>query len=215
MKDKNKEQNFFPIFNLYFFIKIAYYIFLLINSIKADDCIISNNTIITTKWLNNIICIGGLNFRYVNIATFSNGDLVVETTAIPGNSKRKFYGINTYGEPLFTNNQYFCSIDITGETESNNERYEAEIFFVTIDNKEYLVSIGRGEKYVELYDLSTCEIKGQKIVTDFLKTKFTNARGSANNFIVDGNNYILFPYIIQDSDSTMYLNKLNFTSVDL
>ena len=166
MKDKNKEQNFFAIFNLQFFIKIAYFIILLINSIKADDCIISNKTIITTKWLNNIICIGGLDFRYVNIAIFSNGDLVVETTAIPGNSKRNFYGINTYGEPLFTSNQYFCSIDITGETESNNTRFEAEIFFVTINNKEYLVSIGKEEKYVELYDLSTCDIKGKVLVTN-------------------------------------------------
>ena len=213
MKDIIQEHNFYSIFSLYFFIKIIY-IFLLVKSIKADDCIISNTTNITIKWLNNIICIGELDFRYVNIATNSNGDLVVETTAIPGNSKRNFYGINIYGEPLFSNHQYHCSFNVTNETKSNNERYEAEIFFVTINNKEYLVSIAKGDRYVELYNLSNCEIKAHKPVENFLNIQITNSRSSVTNYIENNNNYTLLSFINKNSNS-FNLMKLNITSVDL
>ena len=58
---------------------ILYFLFV-INQIRSDDCIISNITKITTKYLNNIKCIGEKNFRYANFANFSNGDMIVETT---------------------------------------------------------------------------------------------------------------------------------------
>ena len=59
---------------------------------KNKSCKIYNE-IIKTQWLNNIIRIGDKNFRYVNFANYSNGDLIVETTSCPGSSKRMFYGI--------------------------------------------------------------------------------------------------------------------------
>ena len=70
---------------------------------KKEICKIDNK-IIKTQWLNNIIKIGDKNFRYVNFANYSNGDMIVETTSCPGSSKRMFYGIKSNGRALFTNN---------------------------------------------------------------------------------------------------------------
>ena len=138
-------------FSFLYFMNIFYLLFV-INKIKTDDCIISNKTNIADKWLNNIICIGENTFRYVNFANFSNGDMIVETTALPDSPKRIFYGIKNDGGPFFDNQQYHATIVISGQTESNNARYEGEIFIVSIYNKEYLFSIGKGDnKYAELY----------------------------------------------------------------
>ena len=67
------------------------------NFIFTNDCIISNNTVITNQWLNNIICLGDKDFRYVNFASFSNGSMIVEATSIPDSPKRMFYGIQSDG----------------------------------------------------------------------------------------------------------------------
>ena len=43
---------------------------------ENNVCTISNE-IIKTQWLTNIIKIGDKDFRYVNFATYSNGDMIV------------------------------------------------------------------------------------------------------------------------------------------
>ena len=60
------------------------------------DCIISNSKI-KTQWLNNIIEIGDLNFRYINFASYQNQDMVVQTTSYPSSTKRMFYGLKKNG----------------------------------------------------------------------------------------------------------------------
>ena len=59
------------------------------------------------------------NMRYVNFATFQNGDMVVEATSIPDSPKRMFYGITSNGESLFGEDQYYKTIIISGQTYSN------------------------------------------------------------------------------------------------
>ena len=190
---------------------ILYFLFV-INQIRSDDCIISNITKITTKYLNNIKCIGEKNFRYVNFANFSNGDMIVETTALPDSPKRIFYGIKSDGRPFFDNQQYHATIIISGQTESNNARYEGEIFIISIDNNEYLFSIGKGDnKYAELYDLSNLKTKSQVKITTFLNgSKMINIRGSAINFKLDDINYVLFSFI--DNSDSYYLFSLRLLS---
>ena len=39
-----------------------------------------NNTKIKSQWLTNIIIFGDNNARFINFATFSNGDFIVEAT---------------------------------------------------------------------------------------------------------------------------------------
>ena len=128
-----------------------------------------DNEIIKTQWLNNIIRIGDINFRYVNFANYSNGDMIVETTACLGSSKRMFYGIKTNGRAFFSNNSetkktYYFSLDVNEQPgNEDNYRYEAEIFIATLNEgedkgKEYLVSIAKGEQYTELYNFNNGEI---------------------------------------------------------
>ena len=202
--------------NIYFLFLMAFIYFSnLINSINAQGCFITNRTIILSQWLNNIICLGEKDLKYINFATFSNGDMVVEATANPDSSYRVFYGIKKDGEPLFNDEQYHSRIKISGQSQSNNARYEAEIFIVTIDDKEYLFSIGTGtNKYAELYDLSSKEIKSQVLAKTFLSTnEILNVRGSSTNFTLSGNNFIIFPFL--NSGEDLYIKKLSFTSTDI
>ena len=62
------------------------------NEFKNQTCILANE-IIKTQWLNNIIWIGNNDFKYVNLASNSNGDLIIETTSNPSSPERKFYGL--------------------------------------------------------------------------------------------------------------------------
>ena len=187
---------------------------LLINTINTEECIVSNITTISSQWLNNIICLGQ-NFRYINIATFSNGNLVVEVTSYPDSPERIFYGIKRNGEPLFPNKKYFSNITVSDETQSNNARYEAEVFTIIIDNKEYLISIGSGNnKYTELYDISNNEIISKVPSISLLKTsEILSFYNIASTFMLSGKTYIIYPFI--DKEENFYIKKLLINSIDL
>ena len=214
MEMKYKKTNYIKI--QFIFFNFLFLLFI-INHIKADDCIITNNTEITRQWLNNIICIGDNNFRYVNFATFSNGDMIVETTAIPGSAKRKFYGIKSNGEPLFDNQQYFATIEVSNQHEPDNERYEGEIFIAVIGDKEYLVSVAKGDnRYTELYDFDDMIVKSQVLAINFLSAnKILNIRGSSTNFIKDDINSVLFSFVDYNSGNQLGLKILQFSSTDI
>ena len=65
------------------------------------QCIIAN-PIIKTQWLNNIRTFGDLYYRYINFASFSTNDMLVETNCYPKSTKRMFYGLKADGSPFFT-----------------------------------------------------------------------------------------------------------------
>ena len=78
-----------------------------------------NNTIVKNQWLNNIIWIGDKYYRYVNLATFSSGSLVVETTSA-SNSKRMFFGIRKNGRSFFMSkgkNTRYYSMEVSEQSE--------------------------------------------------------------------------------------------------
>ena len=203
-------------FSTYLLTKKLFYFYLLFYFILSNDCIITNKTKISSQWLNNIICLGDKSLTYVNFATFPNGDMVVESTAIPDNlEQRVFYGIKRNGEPLFSNGEYHSIIKISGETKSNNARYEAEIFNITIDNKDYLFSIGLGSnEYAELYDLNKSETISKVLSTTFVdNSDISNVRGSSTSFISSGQNYIIFPFL--GDDTKLVIKRLYFSSTSL
>ena len=119
---------------------------------ESGYCKIKND-IIKTQWLNNIIAIGDYKYRYINFASYSNGDMVVETTTYPGTTGRKFYGIKSNGRPLFTKSSketpyYYKEV---GDTIGH---FEAESIIVkTTDNKELFFSLSKLEGYAEMFDL--------------------------------------------------------------
>jgi hypothetical protein len=161
--------------------------------------------------LNSIICIGEEKCRFINTATYSNGDLVVETNK-PGSEIRYFYGIDTQGNPLFDNNQlYYLSLEANRQTEDKyNHRHEAENFIAEINNREYLISISKADKCIEIYDLFNSRLEAQVIASEILEHNMDNDRGSATK--LKGTNEYLFPFINED---TFYLKKLKFDSTDI
>ena len=202
--DYKKKGNVYRIlFKLKYF--IIYFFLLLINPkyTKNDDCLICNTM------FNNIICMGDRDYRFINIATFSNGDLVVETNK-PDSIVRYFYGIDSKGKPLFENNQYYLSIEVNGQTEDfYNYRHESENFIATINNKEYLISISQADS-IELYDLFNSRIESQVLTSYFLKQTMDNYRGSSTK--INGSNDILFSFRYLDK---FFLKVLKFNSTDI
>ena len=95
--------------------------------------------------------------------------MIVETTSCPGSSKRIFYGIQSNGRALFTNNSEtkntnFFSIEAKEQPGNVNKfRYEAEIFIATLNEgpekgNEYLISITKSNQYTELFDFDKSDI---------------------------------------------------------
>ena len=123
--------------------------------------------IIKTQWLTNIIQIGDLNFRYINFASYSNGDMIVETTAFPASPARMFFGLQSNGHPFFEGNNHF-SIDVKEMPKNvDKSRFEAENCIVTINEgahkgKEYLVSFSMNSKFTELFNFKEKTIKQKK-----------------------------------------------------
>ena len=157
---------------------------------KKRKCII-NNAIIKTQWLNNIITISDNNYRYVNIATYSNRDMIIETTSDQYNSKRMFYGIKSNGRPFFDyleTESYIWSIEVN---ETNHYRYESEIFVAKIyDNEEHLFSISKTNSYAEIYNFDNKTIT-KKYISE-LSNQMDGLRGTIFNY--NQNNNIVFGF---------------------
>ena len=190
------------------------------NEFNNKTCI-KDNKIIKTQWLNNIIWIGNRDFRYVNLASNSNGDLIIETSSNQNSAERKFYGIKEDGQPYFSNNQYINSIIISDQEGSDNGRYGGEIFFVKINeenagNKEYLVIVGFDNQYIELYDLENNRVINQVPTPNFFGKTITGVGATVVNYKLNENgkinNYILFGFI---NDNYFYLKKMNFSSTNI
>ena len=86
---------------------------------------------------------------------------------------------------------------------------------VTIDNTEYLFSLGMGNNiYAELYDLNNQVLLSKKLATSLLSTsKIYNIRGAASYLVVSGTNYIIFPFI--DSSEDFYIKRIYFSSTNI
>ena len=96
-----------------------------------------------------------------------------------------------------------------------NGRMEGEIFIAKIngDGNEYLVSVGRGNGYTELYDFDNKKIY-QISTTNFLGREMNNIRGET--FIYEsGNIYYVFFCYVNTSKKNFYINKFKFTSIDI
>ena len=179
------------------------------SEIANNDCIISNS-IIKTQWLTNIIKIGDLNFRYVNLVTFSTGDMIVETTSYPKNITRKFFGLQPNGLPYFGETNHY-SIDATEPAGKDRERYEAEVFIGIINegenkDKEYLASIPKSNQYAELFDFSSNKMH-QKLTTEIFGSEIGNYRGGIVNYKLVNNQYYVLAFKTTLSNTDTFVFK--------
>ena len=174
-----------------------------------SSCKITVPESVTSQKLNNLICIGTINFKYPNFATFSNGSLIIETSEGIG-SERVFYGITKEGKPLFANNQYVIKFN----TSEKNTRQDSENFIININDEEYLMSIGNG-LYMELYDLYKKEVISVSSVTTLIGEidVLDSYIQTGINYFENNKHYLIYGYETQNL--FFYLKKLYFETTNL
>ena len=139
-----------------------------------NQCKIANSTV-ETQWLNNIIIIGENPYRFATFATFSSGDMIVETTCNPKNTKRLFYGLQKNGRPFFinkNNNEKTSYFFLNTTKVKDNGQYQLEGTIIkssdTENNgKEYFISFSKYNGYVEIFDFDN-NILYSKEITKFV-----------------------------------------------
>ena len=154
-----------------------------------DKCIISNS-LIKKQWLNNIILIGDISFKYVNPLLDFNSNLKILSSPYDDINKtseiykiRIFYGIKSNGRTLFYN--FRTNISESKKIFTlNNPRTKAQseacyIKMSDINNEgvfyNYYFILGITDAYRELYDFDNSVMKGGAIGT-FLGDNPTNKR---------------------------------------
>ena len=166
----------------------------------SGECKISNS-LIKIQWLNDIILIGELNFRYMNFATSSKGDMILNSVAFPHNSNRIYYGINSKGSPLFKDSNG-NEIFIIRKTAQMKARYETEKVILKItgdtnENREYLLSFGKGQSNIEIFDFTNYDYELNEIKnSDTINLDTECLIGFILSFIEGSKNYYLFGGIV-------------------
>ena len=189
------------------------------NQFESKYCII-NNSYAKTKWINNLIFIGELYFRYINFATYSEGHLVLETTCYPVNPKRMFFGIKQNGRPFFTNKTnneetFYYSKTLDSE---NEKSLESKVFIIkesTDNGKEYFLSLSKLECNAELFDFDN-DIVYKKTISDFTTlSSIFSLRHAFFSFSDSGSqHYYIFGFnSYHNWANKLYLQKHIFNSI--
>ena len=138
--------------------KILYFYFL-----KQFLFLFLSRSLINTSSINKIIRLGDNDFRYVHFNYFSNGDMIIDTSAYPVSKERRFFGLKTNGRYYFNSldneEASVCSINV----DHDNGRIEGESYRINLissnndyNEKEVILGISKaGSKirYAEIYDL--------------------------------------------------------------
>ena len=140
-------------------------------------CKIDNN-IIATQWLNNIIDFGVENCKYTKSASFSNYDIVFFSA---NKNIPYFFGLKANGRPLFIENGKE-TYNYTLKKNSNNsveyENGEMMVIKLGTSGDEYLLNIGEGSQYTELYDFNNKRIYYKLTKVAFNNYEIISMRGS-------------------------------------
>ena len=164
---------------------------------------------IRTQELNNIFNIGKKDYLYVNFASYSNGDMILETTTGNQNdNNRLFYGFKSNGRGYFKNEINY-SIDINQPTSPKREKYQSENIVIKeannkINNKEYLISIPKEITYVEIYDFENNKVFQKRIETFTGLDKITSFRHSSISLRYNNSFCYLFGFIGKNNSSSDY-----------
>ena len=185
---------------------------------NLGKCII-NNTIIKTQWLNNILNVGELNFRYLNFIKTANNITFFETSAHPDYTyERIYFGIKEDGSAFFGNSSGNKSYIIKKKIPNNKEKYESEAGFIKINSddnnykdKEYIITIGKSSTYTEIFNINNLDEDLQLIPTNTLIGDNTETYISSTiNLTEEGIHYFFFAAIKGNSNYLFSLNKFKF-----
>ena len=188
-----------------------------------DKTCIKSNNIIKTQWLNNIIKFGEENSRFSKIVKYSNNDLIAFSALYPGSKSRYFYGLKENGRPLFIENNKetpYLSLDLEIDNAFFDMNflayYEGEILAVKIGDEEYIINIGNGFKFTELYDFKNKKVFKKQNSFIFSPIILSNIRGPLFN-LKDSKSFLyggFFKSYIPQSNPNLYLYKLFLNSKD-
>jgi hypothetical protein len=165
--------------------------------------------------INNIILFEQ-DFRYLSFANYSNGDMIFSSTAIPKTEKRIFYGFKMNGRPFFQNEtSYFYSINSTKEIDSEG-KLESDSLVIKLSDgseKEYLISTGKVDSYVEIYDFENNEIY-KKPINIFTNHSYVGSFRNMGIFLSSNSSdhYYLFGFAIRENDDlkiSLQIHKFN------
>ena len=193
----------------------------------SNNCYI-NNTIIKNQWLNNIITFGELNFRYINIASYYNGDMLVETTSCPAMNKRIFFGLKQNGRPFFNNKinmeetLYYSNDIINKENDNAIGQFESIGIIVRHNDTkgEYYLSLPKLYDNAELFDFSNDNIYYKPILRFASFVEVHSLRHSFFPLMNINNlydNYYLFCFVGQysgQSTENLFIQKHIFKGLD-
>ena len=197
-------------FNFSFFQAIIYFSNYLFKE-SLSYCSFNSNK------LTNIINIGKENFRYVNFASYSNGDMVFLTSSYilinylnPSKNERIFYGLKKNGRPLFKDS-YFYSTTVT-----DGSKYESESLVVkesgnNNNETEYLMSFAKESSFVEIYDFKK-GITYKKNLQKFLDNTISSYRHAFISLFSNDTNYFYLLGFIND-DKKFVIQKHIFYSL--
>ena len=184
--------------------------------ILNGNCVI-NNDIINTQWLNNIILIGDISYKYSDPYFDLNNNLIIATYPYDDNEEseiyrsRIFYGIQKNGRPLFYDkNKGFQSKKIYNLSyiipKKITKAISIKAFNVENEKKYYNLAflIGTSDEYTELYEFKSHYFKRGSI------TSFFGDILSSKRFYIetsDNKNETLLAYIGYKSYSYSLLFK--------
>ena len=181
---------------------------------STEECIIKNE-IVKTQWLNNIIIIGDIYFRYINFGIYSNGDMIIGTTVYPGNETRIFYGIKNNGRPFFTKDNKETHYKTIYIPEDVNGNYESESLIIKTnpDGKEHFLWVSKLENYAEMFNFENGKIyktSSSKFggVTEVLSMRHALIPITTEDSIY----YYIFGFIARDTSGNcfIYFRKYQF-----
>ena len=181
------------------------------------------------KLINNIIELGGAGFRFSHFSLNSQGDMIIDTTAFPGNNERRFYGLKKNGRPYFFNENNietpYRSLFAEGLQNTNQQKTEGESNFIILSKqsdtilREYLLSFSKFDNYMELYDFDNNVIYYEN-ATKLFKNAILS---EVSTFIkaksrIDNNYNYYMAYNHFDSSNNLYrlyVLRCYFTSTNL
>ena len=173
-----------------------------------------NNTKMKTQWLTNIIIFGDNKARFINFATFSNGDFIVEATPCEVIiAIRFFFGLKQNGRNLFkinTTETQFYSFKPINE-ENYGKKYQGEIQIVKMNqenNKEYLLSLTKAQSYAELYDFENGIMYKKKMIVLFW---YENQNERQISLTISNNTYSIYGYI-ESNNPVIKIFKFSFNN---
>ena len=186
--------------------KIIYFCFL-----KKILFLFLSMHLISPSLLNRIIRIAENNYRYIHFSYFSNGDMIIDSSAYPISNGRIFFGLKENGSFYFDNGETgHCIITV----DHSFGRIEGESYAIKInstnseyDGKELILGISKAvdeTHYAEVYNLDDKNMMAKYLINDIFGNIYSDCFSIEKSPDETGDVYTI-AYVIKQTDK-YYIN---------